>query len=46
MSHPSSYHWLRVAASPESAEAEQYRLMELGAMGTEEEEGSPPAVRA
>jgi ribosomal protein L11 methyltransferase len=46
MPHPSAYHWLRVAASPESAEAEQYRLMELGALGTEEEEGAPTVVRA
>jgi ribosomal protein L11 methyltransferase len=46
MSHPSTYYWLRISASPEASEAEQYRLMELGALGTEEEDGSPPAVRA
>jgi ribosomal protein L11 methyltransferase len=44
MPHPSTYYWLRVSASPEASEAEQYRLMELGALGTEEEEGVPPAV--
>lgn len=37
MSHPDSYHWLRIACTPESSETEQYQLMELGALGTEEE---------
>jgi ribosomal protein L11 methyltransferase len=37
MLHPESYHWLRVASSPESSETEQYHLMEQGALGTEEE---------
>lgn len=37
MSHPSTYFWLRIASSPETAELEQYKLFELGALGTEEE---------
>jgi len=37
MSHPSTYFWLRIASSPESAELDQFRLFELGALGTEEE---------
>ena len=46
MNIPTSYFWLRIAATPESSEAEQYRLMELGALGTEEEDGPTPVVRA
>jgi ribosomal protein L11 methyltransferase len=30
----------------ETSELDQYRLMELGALGTEEEEGFPPVLRA
>lgn len=46
MTTPTSYFWLRIAVTPESSESEQYRLMELGAMGTEEEDGPTPVVRA
>src|SRR5690348_7860201 len=35
---PSTYHWIRLASTPETLELDQYRLMELGALGTEEEE--------
>lgn len=47
MIHPDSYHWLRIACTPESSETEQYHLMELGALGTEEEgDGGAASVLA
>ena len=39
------YYWIRLTSSPESTESDQYRLMELGALGAEETEGAPVAVK-
>lgn len=46
MQTPPPYHWLRLASSPDALETEQYHLIELGALGTEEEEGVSAVVRA
>lgn len=46
MSIPSVYYWLRVRSTPIEAELDQFRLMELGALGTEEEEHSSVNLRA
>jgi ribosomal protein L11 methyltransferase len=47
MSHPSTYFWLRIASSPETSEIEQYQLIELGALGTEEEgDAASPTILA
>ncbi len=46
MSIPTTYFWLRVQSSPLSAELDQFRLMELGALGTEEEEHTDVVIRA
>jgi ribosomal protein L11 methyltransferase len=43
---PAVYYWLRVQSSPEAAELDQFRLMELGALGTEEEEKTTTVIRA
>jgi ribosomal protein L11 methyltransferase len=43
---PSVYYWLRVQSSPDAAELDQFRLMELGALGTEEEEKTATVIRA
>jgi ribosomal protein L11 methyltransferase len=43
---PTVYYWLRVQSSPEAAELDQFRLMELGALGTEEEEKTATVIRA
>ena len=43
---PTVYFWLRVQSSPEAAELDQFRLMELGALGTEEEEKTATVIRA
>ncbi len=43
---PDVYYWLRVQSSPEAAELDQFRLMELGALGTEEEEKTSTVIRA
>lgn len=43
---PALYYWLRVQSSPEAAELDQFRLMELGALGTEEEEKTATVIRA
>ncbi len=40
------YYWLRVQSSPETAELDQFRLMELAALGTEEEENTSIVIRA
>src|SRR6266852_2251518 len=45
MSSPSAYYWIRFRATSASAENDQYRLMESGALGAEEEEGPPLTVR-
>ena len=45
MMTPSLYYWIRLPSSPESAESDQYQLMELGALGAEELEGPSPAVQ-
>ncbi len=37
MSIPTVYYWIRFVSSPAAAESDQYRLMESGALGTEEE---------
>jgi ribosomal protein L11 methyltransferase len=46
MSLPSVYYWLRVQSTPLEAELDQFRLMELGALGTEEEEKTEVILRA
>jgi ribosomal protein L11 methyltransferase len=46
MSLPSVYYWLRVRSTPSEAELDQFRLMELGALGTEEEEHTSVHLRA
>jgi ribosomal protein L11 methyltransferase len=43
MPFPAIYYWIRHSSSPESSENDQYRLMELGALGTEELE-TPPSM--
>jgi ribosomal protein L11 methyltransferase len=43
---PNTYFWLRVQSSPLDAELDQFRLMELGALGTEEEEHTSVILRA
>ncbi|HAO99695.1 MAG TPA: 50S ribosomal protein L11 methyltransferase [Fibrobacteres bacterium] len=40
-----SYFWIVLPTSPDASEADQYRLMELGASGSLEEEGQPLKVR-
>jgi ribosomal protein L11 methyltransferase len=43
---PTVYYWLRVQSSPDSGDLDQFRLMELGALGTEEVENSEMVIRA
>jgi ribosomal protein L11 methyltransferase len=43
---PTTYFWLRVQSSPVYAELDQFRLMDLGALGTEEEEHTDVVIRA
>lgn len=46
MSIPAIYYWLRVQSSPVYAELDQFRLMDMGALGTEEEEHTDVVIRA
>jgi ribosomal protein L11 methyltransferase len=43
---PTTYFWLRVQSSPVYVELDQFRLMDLGALGTEEEEHTDVVIRA
>jgi ribosomal protein L11 methyltransferase len=43
---PTNYYWLRVQSSPVYAELDQFRLMDMGALGTEEEEHTDVVIRA
>jgi len=43
---PTTYFWLRVQSSPVYAELDQFRLMDMGALGTEEEEHTSVVIRA
>ncbi len=45
MPFPAIYYWIRLSSSPESLESDQYRLMELGALGTEELEKPADTVQ-
>jgi ribosomal protein L11 methyltransferase len=42
---PSVYYWIRFSSTPEGSESDQYLLIELGALGAEEEEGAAITVK-